>query len=333
MSNLIPGKGYKTFLAEVINAVKTARNKAYQAVDRCTVDLYLSIGKQLHEKTVVTKWGDGVVEKLSLDLQREFPEMRGLSPRNLWDCKRLYVTYKDSQILREVLAETTWTNNLIILNKTKSLAEREFYLRSCISERWSSTELIRQFNNCLFEKWAGSDSGNKLIPHTTEKDPTAHFRDEYNLGFLGLKEPFAEKDLRKAIVHNLRDFFLEFGKHLSFIGEEYPVTVGDTDFRVDLLFFHRVLRCLVAVELKIGKFEPEYVGKMLFYLNALDEKLKLEHENPSVGLVLCKSKDDEVVRLAMSKSASSLRVATYEIIDQKLLERKIHSLPLLVKGK
>jgi len=328
MNNLIPQKHYKDFLNEVVIAVKNSQHKAYQAVNQQLVELYWSIGKQLHEKIEVAKWGESIVEKLSLDLQREFPGIKGFSERNLWNMKKFSEFYADFPKLQPVVAEISWTNNVIILNRTKSAAEKEFYLKTCANERWSKRELEKQIDNCLAQKWAGSDNGNKLIPHTKEKDPSAHFRDEYNLDFLGLKEPFAEKDLRKAIVHNLRDFFLEFGKHLTFVGEEYPVTIGDTDFKVDLLFFHRVLQALIAVELKVGKFKPEYVGKMQFYLAALDKKLKLEHENPSAGLILCKTKDDEIVEIAMSKSISSMRIATYEIIDQKLLERKIHSLPL-----
>jgi len=332
MNNLIPQKHYKEFLNQLIVSIKNSQYKAYQAVNWHLVDMYWVIGKQLHDKIEVAKWGEGVVEKLSLDLQREFPGKKGFSEQNLWRSKQFYDAYYLHEILSPLVRELSWTHNSIILHGAKSIAEKEFYLKTCVTEHWSKRELERQIDNRLAQKWAASDNGNKLIPHTSEKDPSAHFRDEYNLGFLGLKEPFAEKDLRKAIIHNLRDFFLEFGKHLTFVGEEYPVIVGGEDFRIDLLFYHRVLQCLVAVELKNGPFKPDYVGKMQFYLNALDTKLKLDHENSSVGLILCKSKNDEVVELAMAKSSPSLRVATYEIIDQKLLERKIHSLPLPTKA-
>ena len=328
MTKLIPKNEYRGFLNEIITAVKSSQYKAYQAINQQRVSLYWAIGKQLHEKIEVAKWGDGIVEKLSIDLQREFPDINGFSVSNLKNMRQFYQTYKNKSISQPVAGQISWTNNVMILNRSQSPEEIEFYLKMCAQEKWSKRELEKQFDNCLFIKWAGSDNGNKLIPHTQEKDPSTHFRDDYNLGFLGLKEPFAEKDLRKAIVHNLRDFFLEFGKHLTFVGEEYPVTVAGRDFRVDLLFYHRVLQALVAVELKVGPFEPEYVGKMQFYLAAIDEKLKLEHENPSVGLILCKSKSNEIVRIAVSKSASMMKVATYEIIDQKLLKRKIHSLPL-----
>jgi len=328
MSSVVPQEHYKDFLNEVIIAVKNSQYKAYQAVNRQLVELYWAIGKQLHDKIEVAKWGEGIVEQLSLDLQMEFPDAKGFSEQNLWRTKQMYETYYQQAILSTLLRELPWSHNVLILHQTNSMAEKEFYLKTCASEHWSYRELKKQMDNRIAQKWAASDNGNKLIPHSTEKDPSAHFRDEYNLGFLGLKEPFAEKDLRKAIVHNLRDFFLEFGKHLTFVGEEYPINVSGRDFRVDLLFYHRVLQCLVAVELKTGPFEPEYVGKMQFYLAALDKKLKLDHEKPSVGLILCKTKGDEIIELAMAKSSSATKVATYEIIDQKLLERKMHSLPM-----
>jgi hypothetical protein len=168
-----------------------------------------------------------------------------------------------------------------------------------------------------------------IVVKTKEMDPLAHFKNEYFLDFLGLQDGFMEKDLRKAIVGNLRQFFLEFGRNFTFVGQEYPIIVGGEDFKVDLVFYHRELRCLVAVELKIGMFKPEYVGKMQFYLEALDRKVKLGHENPSVGLILCKDHNKEVVEIAMSRTASPMQVSLYktEIIDQRLLKKRLHALP------
>ena len=175
-----------------------------------------------------------------------------------------------------------------------------------------------------------SKKTDRLVPHTKEKNVLVHFRDEYILDFLGLKDEFSEKDLRNAILNNLKQFILEVGKYFTFVGEEYKIIISNEDYKVDLLFFHRLLKCLVAVELKIGKFKPEYLGKMQFYLSALDEKEKTGEENPSVGLILCKSKDEEVVRIAISKALSPIKIATYrtKIIDRKLLKQKLHSLPM-----
>ncbi|MFH0773920.1 MAG: PDDEXK nuclease domain-containing protein [bacterium] len=312
--------------AEIISA----RQKAYQTVNKQLVELYLHIGKGIYEKVEISDWGEGVVERLSIDLQREFPDMKGFSVQNLWRMKQFYETYKNNEKLSPLVRELSWTQNLMILHHTETIEEKEFYLKTCISENWSKRELERQIDSSLYERFMLSKKADKLIPYTKEKNILAHFKDEYIFDFLGLKDDFSEKDLRKSIVGNLKQFFLEFGRYFTLVGDEYKVTVGNEDYKVDLLFYHRVLKCLIAVELKIGKFKPEYVGKMQFYLAAIDEKLKLNDENPSVGLILCKSKDEEVVRIAMSKTVSPMKIASYKtkIIDQKLLKQKLHSLPL-----
>jgi predicted nuclease of restriction endonuclease-like (RecB) superfamily len=185
-------------------------------------------------------------------------------------------------------------------------------------------------NASLFERYMLSKKPKGLLSSPKDKPLLGHFKNEYVLDFLGLKDRFTEKDLRQSIVTHLKQFFLEFGRYVTFVGQEYSVHVGGEDFKIDLLFYHRVLRCLVAVELKIGEFKPEYVGKMQFYLGALDRKNKLDHENPSVGLILCKSHNKEAVEIALSKTASKMQVALYKtgIIDPQLLKRKLHALPL-----
>jgi len=320
---------YSKFVKEIVAEVKKSRCRVYQTINKQLVELYLYIGKNLYEKVEVAKWGEAIVEKLSVDLQREFPDMKGFSARNLWETKKIYETYKDVQKLQPLVAELSWSHNLIILHQTSTIEEKEFYLKTCINEKWSKRELERQIESSLYERYMLSKKTSGLVPKTEEKEPIKSFKDEYVLDFLGLKDEFSEKDLRKAIVQNLKQFFLEFGKYFTFIGEEYNLTVGNEDYKIDLLFFHRILRCLVAVDLKIGKFKPEYVGKMQFYLTALDENNKLADESPSVGLILCKSKNEEVVRIALSRAISPMKVSTYKtkIIDRKLLKQRLHSLP------
>jgi len=328
--NIVKSYEYGKFLGKLKEQIITARQRAYQTVNRQLVELYLHIGKSIYEKIEISKWGESIVERLSKDLQKEFPDMKGFSNRNLWEMKKLYETYKNSQKLQPLVAELSWSHNLVILHQTESIEEKEFYLKTCINEKWSRRELERQIDTSLYERFMLSKKTDKLIPRSKEGKVLTHFKDEYILDFLGLKDEFSEKDLRKAIVQNLKQFFLEFGRYFTFLGDEYKVTVGNEDYRMDLLFYHRLLRCLVAVELKIGKFKPEYIGKMQFYLTALDEKVKINNENPSVGLILCKSKDNEVVRIAISKVASPMKISTYRtrIIDRKLLKKKLHSLPL-----
>lgn len=330
MKDTIRKREYGVFLTGLKEQIQSARKTAYQTVNRQLVELYLCLGEAIYEKVKISMWGAGVVERLAGDLQMEFPDMRGLSAQNLWRMKQVYEAYRDYPILSPLVRELPWTHNTVILHGTQSIEEKEFYLKTALSERWSRRELERQIDASLYERFMLSRKTDKLIVHTKEKNALAHFKDEYVLDFLGLKDDFAEKELHRAIMANLRQFFLEFGKNLTFVGDEYRITLGDDDYKVDLLFYHRLLRCLVAVELKIGRFKPEYIGKMQFYLAALDEKIKLKEENPSVGLILCKSKNEEVVRMTMGKSISPVKVAAYKtkIIDKRLLERKLHSLPL-----
>ena len=328
--NVIKNSDYKKFFIEIKARIVQARHEAYRAVNKELVVLYWDIGKGIVEKQERLGWGEAVVEKLADDLQREFAGMKGLSTQNLWRMKQFYVAYRQHEKLSALLRELSWTQNLCILHGAKTIEEKEFYIKTCIHERWSSRELERQLDSALFERYMLSKKPRTIVPKTKEKNPLAHFKNEYLLDFLGLQDGFSERDLRKAIVGNLKQFFLEFGRYFTFVGEEYPVVVGGEDFKIDLVFYHRVLRCLVAVELKIGAFRPEYVGKMQFYLEALDRKIKLDNENPSVGLILCKDHNKEVVEIAMSRVASPMQVSLYKtgIIDQKLLKKRLHALPL-----
>ena len=321
---------YGQFLREIKNRVRHAQLKAITAVNRELIQLYWDIGRSLHEKQDRLGWGESVVEKLANDLEKEFIGMKGFSVQNLWRMKQIYETYRGDTKLSALLRELSWTHNLMILHKAQSLEEREFYIKTCVNEQWSSRELERQINTSLFERYMLSKKPRAMVPKSMDRQSQEHFKNEYCLDFLGLRNKFSEKDLRKSIVANLKQFFLEFGKYVTFVGEEYAVNVGGEDFKVDLLFYHRILRCLVAVELKIGEFKPEYVGKMQFYLGALDRKNKLAHENPSVGLILCKSNNKEAVEIALGRTTSKMQVALYKtgIIDRQLLKRRLHTLPL-----
>lgn len=199
---------YNKFLCRLKEEIESARQKVYQSVNRQLVELYLGIGKSLYEKIEISKWGAGIVETLARDLQREFPDMKGFSAQNLWRMKQTYETYKNHEKLSTVLRELPWSHNVLILHRTKSLEEKEFYIKTCLNERWSFRELERQIDSSLFERFMLSRKADKLVPHTKEKNMLTHFKDYYVFDFLGLKDDFAEKDLRKAIVENLRDFFL-----------------------------------------------------------------------------------------------------------------------------
>jgi len=254
-------------------------------------------------------------------LKKTEPELKGFSSQNLWRMKQFYENDKPSPLVREI----SWTNNLIIISKSNTEEERKFYLQLTINENLSKRELERQIDSGLFERVILSEK--KLSPLVREVNSTSvnAFKDNYVLDFLNLPSPFSEKTLRKAIIGNLKSFILELGKDFTFVGEEYRLQVGKKDFYIDLLFFHRELQCLVAIDLKITDFKPEYLGKMEFYLEALDQEIKKEHEKPSIGIILCKNKDTKVVEYALNRSTSPTLVSKYQtkLFDKKVLENKL----------
>jgi predicted nuclease of restriction endonuclease-like (RecB) superfamily len=290
------------------------------------IDLYWQIGKEVSEKAQNGGWGKSVVEELSNQIAANFGNMRGFSSQNIWRMKQFYETYKDSQILSALLRELSWTNNLLVMGRAKNDEERFFYIRLAIDEKYSSRELERQFDAMRYERSAISAERSKNLPVKQEiKD---RFLDSYVLDSLDLPEPYHESALQKAVVENMKNFLLEIGKDFTFVGEEFRVQVGNSDFFVDLLFFHRGLSCLVAFELKITSFKPEYIGKMNFYLEALDRDHKKPSENPSVGIILCADKDDEVVEYALQRNLSPVLVAEYaaKLPDKKLLQNKLREI-------
>ena len=246
--------------------------------------------------------------------------------------KQFYETYRDNEKLSPLVREISWSNNLLIMTGCKTNESKEFYMRLCIQNGYAKRDLERQIDSMLYERTMLSQEKNKEL---IERHPAVGaLRDSYVLEFLDVPEDFKEKDLRKAIIANLKKFILEFGKDFTFVGEEYRVQVGNTDFFIDLLFFNRALSCLVAVELKVGKFKPEHLGQLNFYLEALNRDVKKPEENPSVGLILCTYKDDAVVEYALSSSLSPAMVADYtlKLPDKKLLEEKLREIAMLAEN-
>lgn len=320
---------------EIRELIQKAKEKVFRYVNTELIDLYWNIGKYISAKTGNNEWGTNVVENLSVYLRKTEPELKGFSSQNLWRMKQFYENYYQNEKLSPLVRELSWTNNLIILSKAENAQEREFYIRLAINERLSKRELERQIDSALFERTFLSKE--KLSPVMRKLYPSSNqiFKDSYVLDFLSLPKIFSEKDLRKAMIENLKDFILEFGKDFSFVGEEYRLQVGQKDFFVDLLFYHRDLQCLVAIDLKITDFKPEYLGKIEFYLEALDRDMKKNHEKPSVGIILCKNKDSKVVEYALSRSISPALVSKYEtkLFNKKLLERKLDEFYALAENQ
>ena len=323
----IPSKqNYDRILDNIIKYIEQSKLRAFAEVNKSLLSAYWSIGKELSENAA---YGKSVVENLSRDLRLKYPNVKGYSVRNLWNMKSFYENYKKLQpAAAEFLFKVSWTNHVLILDKTSSDEEKQFYLKMCIKERWSKRELDRQLDSSLFERYMLADKPERvtaLMPQHEPNDISGHFKDEYVLEFLNLGKEYSEQELENAILGNLRDFFLEFGKSFTFVGAQYAIDIGGRENKIDLLFYHRELRCLVAVDLKIGEFKAEYAGQMQKYLAALDEKARLPDESESIGLILCKSKNHEEVRFALAKTLSPIKAATYrtKLPDEKLIMKRL----------
>ncbi|WP_260705681.1 PDDEXK nuclease domain-containing protein [Edaphobacter flagellatus] len=316
----------ETTFAEIVQLIAASQEKAVRAVNTVLIDLYWNVGEIISRKIASSEWGDGVVRQLAEYIVRTQPGLRGFTRANLFRMRQFYETYRDDEKVAPLVRQLPWSHHLLILAQSKRQEEREFYIQTAIHEGWSKRELERQLDSALFARVVLSPP--KVSPAVRQFHPEAVsvFKDAYTLEFLGLPEIHAEADLHRALLDRLKDFLIELGRDFCFVGSEYPLQVGGQDFALDLLLFHRGLNCLVAIELKINAFRPEYMGKLDFYLEALDRTVRKSHERPSIGLLLCASKNDEVVEYALSRSLSPALVAEYQtqLPDKKLLQAKLH---------
>ncbi len=359
---------YTKILESVITQIEQSKLKAFSEVNKALLHAYWNIGRELYlhagyGKAVAEKLSGDLKMRFpgirgysvtNLGYMKRFyeaypklqsvtielPKIQKLQPlageliptQKLQTASEELLLYQKSQsLIGELVLSASWTNHIAILDMTSSPEEREFYLRMCIKERWKVRELKRQIDSALFERYMNADKPEKvtaLIPRHKQEDIARHFKDDYVLEFLNLGNEYSEKELETAILNNLKDFFLEFGKTLTFVGSQYAIEIDGRENRVDLLFFDRELRCLFAIELKIGEFRAEYIGQMQKYLAALNEKVRLPSETESIGIVLCKSKGKEEVRFALAGTTSPLKVATYmtKLPSTKLILKKLGQL-------
>lgn len=326
-----PGGDEEAF-AEVARLIAAARGKALRAVNTSLIELYWELGSTISRKIKAAEWGDGVVDQLAEFIARTEAGLRGFTRRNLFRMRQFYEAYATDPIVSPLVTQLPWSHHLIILGQSKRPEEREFYVRTAIQEKWSKRELERQFKTALFERVVLSPA--KVSPVVTQMYPEALsiFRDAYSVEFLGLPPVHPEADLHGGLLTKLKEFLIELGRDFCFVGSEFPLQVGGRDFALDLLFFHRGLNCLVAIELKVGRFEPEYLGKLSFYIEALNRDVRKPHEQPSIGVLLCASKDDEVVEYALSQTISPSLIATYEtqLPDKRALQAKLHEFYLQI---
>lgn len=320
---------------EIVALIEAARRRAYQAVNHSLIELYWQVGAYISGKLAAAEWGDGVVDQLARHLAHTQPGLKGFTRPNLFRMRQFYEAYQGDEIVSPLVRQLPWTHNLIILSQSKRPEEREFYLKMATKERWSKRELERQFNNALFERMVLNPV--KVSPVVAQMHPDALnvFKDSYVMEFLGLPDGHNEADLQRGLLNKLKLFLLELGSDFCFVGSEFPLQVGKQDFALDLLFYHRNLNCLVAIELKVTRFSPEHLGKLSFYLEALDRDHRKPHENPAIGVLLCASKDEEVVEYSLSRSLSPALIAEYQtqLPDKKLLQAKLHEFYALNIGE
>lgn len=316
---------YPRLLTEIKERIRSAQYEALRAVNKELVGLYWDIGRMIVERQDVEGWGKAVVEQLAADLRTEFPGVGGFSASNLWRMKAFFEAYTGLEKLAPLVREIGWSHNLAILERCKDPLEREFYLRMTRKFGWSKNVLIHQIDNQSYEKsLLGQTNFDQALTPELRAQAKLAVKDEYTFDFLELGEEHSERELERALIARIEDFLRAMGGMFAFMGSQYRLEVDGKEFFIDLLLFHRRLRCLVAIELKVGEFLPEFVGKMQFYLAALDRQVRQEDENPSIGIILCKEKSRTIVEYALHDARKPIGVATYEITK---------TLPKALKGQ
>jgi len=300
------------FIAEIKERVRNAQYEALKAVNVQLISLYWDIGKSISEKQT-SGWGKAIVPALSQELQKEFPKTGGFSTTNLWYMVQLYNEYQADVNLQPLVGEISWSKHLVILSKCKDSQERQFYIMATKKFGWTKDVLTHQVENKTFEKYLlNQTSFDATLPENVRKQACLAVKDNYTFDFLNLADEHSESDLEQALIQNVRRFLLEMGADFTFVGNQYRLFVNDKEYRIDLLLYHRKLQSLIAIDLKIGEFEPEHKGKMEFYLSVLNDTVKLPHENPAIGIIICKSKDRTIVEYSLQTAAMPIGVATYK---------------------
>jgi predicted nuclease of restriction endonuclease-like (RecB) superfamily len=323
--NKIKPSDYQDFVKEIKEKIYESQYKALKAVNVELITLNWDIGKSIVMKQNEFGWGKAVVENLSNDLQKEFVGMQGFSSQNLWRMRKFYLTYKDNKKLAPLVREIGWSHNLLIFEKCKDDLEREFYIKLTKKYGWTKNILIHQIESGSFEQFVLNQTNfTKALEEKYRHQAKLAVKDSYSFDFLELGKEYDERQLELALINNIRSFLLEMGGDFSFIGNQYKLDIDGEEFYIDLLLYHRQLRSLVAIELKTTDFIPEYAGKMQFYLSVLDDKVRQEGENPSIGIIICKTKRRTVVEYALKNTGSPMGVADYSL--SKTLPKKLKGL-------
>jgi predicted nuclease of restriction endonuclease-like (RecB) superfamily len=318
-------ESYDTLLGEIKERIRLAQYDALRAVNKELITLYWDIGRVIVERQKSEGWGKSVVERLARDLQREFSGIQGFSSSSLWRMKLFYETYRANEKLAPLVREIGWTHNVLILERCKDDLEREFYIRSTKKFGWTKNVLVHHIENQSYEKTLlGQTNFDKTVPAHIRSQAKLAVKDEYTFDFLELGEEHSERELERGLIGKVEHFLREMGGAFAFLGSQYRLEVSNKEYFIDLLLYHRKLKCLVAVELKITEFQPEHAGKMQFYLAALDDLVRLPDENPSIGIILCKTKDRIIVEYALRYADKPIGVAEYHVVKK---------LPRALKGQ
>lgn len=325
---------YSLFLSEIKERIRDAQYVALKVVNKELIILYWDIGKKIVEQQEKYGWGKSIVETLASDLQKEYPGIKGFSNANLWRMKTFYLNYKNSEKLAPLVREISWAKNIIIMEKCKEDLERQFYIQIVKRFGWTKKVLLHQIENKSYEKYMlNQTSFEKTISVKYKKQAKLAVKDEYTFDFLELGEEHSEKELESALIERVQRFLAEIGGYFCYIGNQYRLEIDEKEYFLDLLLYHRKLKCLVAIELKSGEFMPEFAGKMQFYLALLDDRVKLDDENPSIGIIICKSKNRTIVEYALKETKKPIGVSTYKITSRvpKELSKYLPSREEIVK--
>lgn len=326
MMEMIKDDRYKSFLCDITKRIRSTQYEAMRAVNTEMMNLYWQIGKELSEKQSLG-WGKSVVETLSKDIQKEFPGIKGFGSRNLWYMVQFYSEYQSNEFLQPLVAEISWAKHLAIMTKCKDVQERRFYILATKKFGWTKDLLINEIDLKAYEKYLfGQSNYEDVLPESVKKQAVLAIKDDYFVGYENLGSEHSEYELEQSLIHNIQQFLAEFGPDVMYAGNQYRLEVAGKEYFVDIMLYHRRLRCFVAIELKIGEFEPEYKGKMEFYLNVINDTIKLSDENPAIGIIICKSKDRTIVEYALKSSNMPIGVATYSL-SSNLPEDYVDMLP------
>ncbi len=308
---------YLNFKNEITARIRSAQYEALKAVNKEMIALYWEVGKRITEQQTASGWGKSVVENLSRDIQKEFPGIKGFGVSNMWDMARFYAEYQSDEILQPLVGEISWSKHIVILTKCKETRQRQFYILATKKYGWTKDVLINKIEAKTYENYLlGQSNFDMTLPEKIKNQAILALKDEYTFDLIGLAEEHSEYELEQALIKNIRALLMEFGTDFSFIGNQYRLEVDGKEYFIDLLLYNRRLQAMIAIELKIGEFQPEYKGKMEFYLNVLNDTVKLPHENPAIDIIICKSKSRMTVEYALKSSNMPIGVATYSLSSE-----------------